>query len=160
MKMTPFLSAAALTSKFPSLFTAPPKPLTGLYFAASWCPDCSVPTPLLKEVHAKTTNDWNVVYVASDKSDAQVQAFVGDSTFEQIPFANVEERSELKRHFGACAGMEVGLLGMSREDRKFGVPTLIVLETATGNVISTDGVGEIMKNKEAAVEKWKEQLSK
>eukprot|EP00545_Synedropsis_sp_CCMP1620_P012753 CAMPEP_0119005688 /NCGR_PEP_ID=MMETSP1176-20130426/1869_1 /TAXON_ID=265551 /ORGANISM="Synedropsis recta cf, Strain CCMP1620" /LENGTH=154 /DNA_ID=CAMNT_0006957525 /DNA_START=55 /DNA_END=516 /DNA_ORIENTATION=+ len=154
--MAPFLNAAALASKFPSLFSisSNSKPLTALYFSASWCPDCNIPTPILKQVHASTCGDWNVVYVASDSNDAQVQAFVGDSTFQQIPYQNVDERSNLKRHFGACAAKEVDLLGMTPAERKFGVPTLIVLETATGRIISTDGVTEIMTQKEGAVEQW------
>ena len=77
-----------------------------------------------------------------------------------VPFENVDERSNLKRHFGACAAKEVSVLEMSPEDRKSGIPTLILLQKATGKLLTRDGVDDMMADPigAAAVQKWKEML--
>jgi nucleoredoxin len=142
------LSGAALSSKFPSVPVT--KPLLGLYFAASWCPDCTGVTPAVAAFDKAQTPDWNLVYISSDRTAEQMTSNV-PTEFLTVPFENVEERTELKRHFGACAGSETGPLSVQR---KFGLPTLLVIETATGKVISTDGVGDIRKG-DAALDYWK-----
>jgi thiol-disulfide isomerase/thioredoxin len=129
------------------------KPLVGLYFAASWCPDCADVTPAVANVAKAMDEIWNVVYIASDSTKTQMESYVPTS-FIPLPFENEQERSKIKKHFGVCAAKEIATLGMSPVDRKSGIPTLIVLETSTGKVISTKGVEEIMELKEQALKRW------
>lgn len=144
----PVLDAEALSSKFPSLPLS--KPLTGLYFAASWCPDCTPVTPKVAQAHQATSEAWNVVYIGSESTPEQVATV--PTTFTIVPLEKEQERSDLKRHFGACASREAEPLQVNR---KFGLPTLIILSTATGEVITTEGVEEIQASGATAVEKWK-----
>ena len=151
------LNAAALSHRFPSL-AAPLQsstPLLGLYFASSWCSDCTAVTPSVDAFAAASKDSVQVIYVSSDASETQMKQTV-PSSFGFVPFDCVEERDNLKRHFGVCAAKEREALGLSPEERKFGIPTLIVLERATGKVLTTEGVEDIVNsNGESAVKKWK-----
>jgi len=142
------LDSTALSTEFPSwrVLSRVEKKLVGLYFAASWCPDCTGVTPVVDEVFRSAVNDglMDLVYVASDTTEEQMKGYV-PSGWSAVPFEAEEERSKLKRHFGCCASKEVGPLGMKPEDRKFGIPTLILLDASSGKVVSTDGVNDVMK---------------
>mmetsp|Transcript_15316 Transcript_15316/g.20193 ORF Transcript_15316/g.20193 Transcript_15316/m.20193 type:complete len:157 (-) Transcript_15316:430-900(-) len=139
------MDAAALASKFPSLSgpLSSSAPLLGLYFAASWCPDCTEVTPAVHKIYESQGESnkkvLDLVYVASDSTADQMKNYV-PSQWDVIPFDQVEERSNLKRHFGACAGKETQALGV---DRKYGIPTLIILDSSTGRVITTSGVEDV-----------------
>ena len=152
------VSMATILTKFPSLQPAATKPLLGLYFAASWCPDCSGTTPLVGELAAANTDSLAVVYVASDHTPEQMSSYVPKS-LAFVPFEKEQERADLKRHFGACGFKELAALGMTGADRKHGLPTLIILDPATDNIITTDGVNALSgSEKDSAVSGWLKQL--
>lgn len=157
---TSWTNIEELSSRFPllSLGKDSSVPFLGLYFAASWCPDVQAATPAVDEFAAANKKDVTVAYVSSDTTKGQMQEYV-PSSMAIVPFENEEDRSKLKRHFGVCAAKEREPLGMTPEQRKFGIPTLIVLEKATGKIITTDGVDDIVKgNGESVVEKWRAML--
>ena len=160
------LTSAALSAKFPSLAkylppSSPIPPLLGLYFAASWCPDCAPVTPKMRQVLVSQKTDLEsplvqLLYVPSDQSAAQMNDYVGDS-FPCFPFDKVEELAELKRHFGTCAAKEMHTLGITSSQRRHGIPTLILLESATGRVLTEDGINDVFQN-ENVIEKWESML--
>jgi thiol-disulfide isomerase/thioredoxin len=52
--------------------------ILGLYFSASWCPPCHAFTPILAEWYTnlkKTRNDFEIVFVSSDKSEQEFQSY-------------------------------------------------------------------------------------
>lgn len=152
------LNTSELSDRFPSLPLQSGAPLLGLYFAASWCPDCRDVTPAIDVFAFANKKDVQVVYISSDTLEAQMKEYV-PSSFSVVPFDYEEERADLKRHFGACAAKERGPLGMTPEERKFGIPTLIILERATGTVVTSGGVDDIMGSSgESVVGKWKSVL--
>jgi nucleoredoxin len=135
-----------LTTSFPSLSASiSSSKVLGLYFGSSWCPDCTPITPALKKVfESQPADKFSVVYVSSDRSNEEMM-----NTFEKnhgkwgvIPFES-EERSGLKKKFGVCAGAEVIKLGMLGK-RKYGIPTLVLIDCDTQEVISFNGVQDIM----------------
>lgn len=72
--------------------------------------------------------------------------------WDVVPFDS-EERASLKQKFGACAGREapeLGLLGPGR--RKYGIPTLILIDCKTEEVLSFDGVQDVMSGE--LLKKW------
>lgn len=150
------LTLKELSSRFPSLpLENPSAPFLGLYFSAAWCPDCVAATPAVGDFCAANTSDVKVMYVASESSEEEMKAFC-PSSMGVVPFDNQEERADLKRHFGACAAKEREPLGMTPEERKHGIPTLVILDTATGKIVTADGVNDIEKsNGDSVVEKWK-----
>ena len=168
-----FLTMNALSTKFPSL--AQPmasSKVMGLYFAASWCPDCTGVTPIINTMFKVATsssssldhnnnnnlhndNDTDIhslsmVYISSDTTEAQMTKYVPNG-WATVPFAHVEERTGLKRDFGTCSGSEAGPLKVSR---KFGIPTLIVIQSDTGKILTTKGVDDVMKDTNGALVKW------
>lgn len=127
----------------------------GILFAAGWCDDCQEFVPLLEQF-----NDLNqlgpdggsgraslaVVYVSSDRTRQEMARFKPYGWWE-VPFERVQERAQLKRHFGACAKKELddSDLGMGPEDRRHGIPTLVLVEQLTGRVVSEDGVDRVAR---------------
>lgn len=141
--------------------------LLGVYFASSWCPDCTPVTPRLSLLHAETTTTTfkdesaesanteksllNVVYVSSDTNANQMERCMKGVSFSAnaVPFAAVNERTELKRLFGACAGREARDLGMDASGghaKRFGIPTLIIVDCATGSIVTENGVSDVMND--------------
>ena len=148
-----------LASRFPSLpLESSSVPFLGLYFAASWCSDVQKATPAVDKFCSEHKDNVHVVYVASDTTEQEMKDFV-PSCMSAIPFDCTDERANLKRRFGTCAGKEREQLGITTEERKHGIPTLIILDTSTGNTVTADGVDDIVgSNGDSVVEKWKAML--
>jgi thiol-disulfide isomerase/thioredoxin len=158
------MSAQSLANRFPSLteFSEKQKPvkIVGLLFSAGWCPDCQKDVPKVETVvQAAKANDASnlaIYYVSSDRSAEEMMKSCNHSVFQSIPYENGLERSALKRHFKTCAAVERQEVGV--EDRQFGVPTLILLDQASGRVLTTDGVSDCVRHvdtPEKAMDKWK-----
>jgi thiol-disulfide isomerase/thioredoxin len=158
------VSNVILSNEFPSLSQSLSQaPILGLYFAASWCGDCDAVTPALAKVIASQKKDEelvHIVYVSSDNSVKQMAVYKPEQ-FSEVPWEAEEERSGLKRLFGTCAGKERASLGMAPIDRKHGTPTLILLDTKSGSILTESGVEQVetMKSVESVLEEWKSMLS-
>ena len=138
-------------------------PILGLLFAASWCPDCNasgVVSTVGRVLAAAEQHAVDIVYVSSDISEAELLQFKPPS-MRHVPFDNVELRTALKRQFRTCANREVGevMLG-THIQRLHGIPTLILLDTATGKVLTTNGVEDVMNadSPSQVLRKWKGML--
>jgi len=119
--------------------------VVALYFAAGWCPDCSKEvTPAIGKISEAAVADdikCKIVWIGSDNSEQEiVDSIPNNSTIDHVPFDNVEERANMKRHFGVCASKEREQLGMSTEQRKHGLPTLIVIDARTQRILTENGV--------------------
>lgn len=68
-----------------------------------------------------------------------------------VPFDS-PERNELKKKFGVCAGKEMAELGMIGGARKYGIPTLILINCENEEVLSFDGVNDVMSGE--LLKKW------
>ena len=134
-----------------------------LYFASSWCPDCVASKPFVSAIfktQAKGEKLFDLVYISSDNSSDQMRSEI-EPNWDAVPFENVGERSDLKKYFGVCAYKEMGELGITSEQRKGGIPTLILLEKKTCRVISGDAIPDIMGDKKVddPLSLWKSLLS-
>jgi thiol-disulfide isomerase/thioredoxin len=157
------VSDAILANKFPSVSQSLSRaPILGLYFAASWCGDCGAVTPALAKVIAiqkKGEELVHIVYVSSDTS-AEEMAVYKPKQFSAVPWEAEQERSNIKRFFGTCTGKERESLGISQTDRKHGTPTLILLDTQSGSILTESGVEQVesMKSAKSVLEEWKSML--
>jgi hypothetical protein len=150
-------------AQFPSLqYALSNSFLVGLYFAASWCPMSTPVTNLLDELFrdilVKPTGDsltggLSIVYVSSDQSQEQFDHYIKPN-WMSVPFENVQERSDLKRHFATCAKREMEELGMQTRDRE--IPSLIILAADTRQVLTYSGVQDIQERGVAAIDHWLE----
>jgi hypothetical protein len=93
------------------------------------------------------------VYVSSDNSGQQMMDVYNNQhgKWGMIPFDNYEERSNIKKHFGVCAGKEAIGLGMMTT-RKYGIPTLILIDCSTQEILTYDGVADVMNG--SLLQKW------
>mmetsp|Transcript_25803 Transcript_25803/g.60496 ORF Transcript_25803/g.60496 Transcript_25803/m.60496 type:complete len:95 (+) Transcript_25803:478-762(+) len=84
-----------------------------------------------------------------------------ESGWDVIAFEKVEERSKLKKHFGVCAQKEMEELDISGEQRKGGIPTLILLEKNSCQVLRPDAIPDLMGDQKSdnPLELWKSLLS-
>jgi len=98
-------------------------------------------TPKLKQVYESNQGSLSVVYVSSDRSKEQMVKSMQQShgSWHSIPFENEQERAELKRHFNICAGSEREALGIA-PDKRIGIPSLVIVEKNTEEVLTLNGV--------------------
>jgi hypothetical protein len=73
-------------------------------------------------------------------------------TWNVIPFES-DDRDGLKQKFGICAMSEAMTLGLaSGGKRKFGIPTLVLVDCESEEVKSFDGVADLVSGD--AFQKW------
>ena len=114
--------AAALLAALPTETKAAGKPI-GLYFSAHWCPPCRGFTPKLAEMYeAGLKDNLSMLFVSSDRDLASFDEYAAEQPWPALPFAERDAKNALSK---AC-GVE-------------GIPTLVVIDAATGNIITTDG---------------------
>lgn len=148
--------------QFPSLaLPLSSSPLVGLYFASSWCPDCTPITPKLKLIYESQKEEeeraLEIVYISSDNTLDQFQSTLKNhhGAWSSVPFnESSQELSLIKSHFGVCAMKEMKDLKMKQSDRKFGIPTLILIDSQTQEVVSTQGVKDVEDIGLDCLKKW------
>jgi hypothetical protein len=140
-----------------SLLPGTTQPILGVLFAAAWCPDCTDVVPAIGKLLATIPNQSviEIYYVSSDTNESELHHFVPKS-IRVIPFGGhgAQQRADLKRHFQVCAQKEMHDLGIAV--RKSGIPTLLLIETATGRILTEQGVEDVMHAKcaESVFRKW------
>lgn len=79
-----------------------------LYFSAHWCPPCRGFTPKLAATYksmksqvqaGKRKDDFEVVFVSSDKNDAAFEEYYGEMPWLALPYANREGKKQLNSIF-------------------------------------------------------------
>mmetsp|Transcript_26453 Transcript_26453/g.58000 ORF Transcript_26453/g.58000 Transcript_26453/m.58000 type:complete len:312 (+) Transcript_26453:120-1055(+) len=142
--------------------------IVGLYFAASWCRMSAPITEALDEAFSGKRNTLlypdevetydadaegrkplSIVYVSSDGSVDEMTEYIRGGWLS-VPYESIE-RTELKKHFRVCAKRELEELGF---ERKFEIPTLILIDGKTHGVISTNGVEDIKEYGDKALQHW------
>ena len=82
-------------------FSPKDTPFFGLYFSAHWCPPCRNFTPKLinfYEVANKTQKQIEIIFVTSDKNEAEFNEYFGSMPWLSIPFKD-ESIDNLKESF-------------------------------------------------------------
>ena len=82
-------------------FSPKDAPFFGLYFSAHWCPPCRNFTPKLKnfyEVVNKNQKQIEIIFVTSDKSEAEFNEYFGSMPWISLPFKD-ESIDNLKQTF-------------------------------------------------------------
>lgn len=135
--------------------------LVALYFAASWCPNSTPVTEMLEEYYSSVPNllyssgetiqkkELAIVHVSSDRSESAMENYLRPGMIA-VPFDS-SERTALKKHFSVCAKREQQELGI---ERKFEIPSLIILDAETHNIITTNGVQDLKEEGAKALDRW------
>ena len=112
--------------------------MVGFYFSAHWCPLCRGFTPSLVDFRDKNKEDFEVIFVSSDKSpDAQMD-YMKEMKMKwyTLPHRS-EEANKLSKKYGVS-----------------GIPALIIV-SPEGEIISKNGRSEVGSNPKGAIKNWK-----
>jgi len=91
----------------------------GLYFSAHWCPPCRAFTPELAQFYQKMKSKLEIVFVSSDKDEAQWAEYYHSMPWLALPYNDRDRKNDVSQKYGVR-----------------GIPTLVLLDSATGEVIS------------------------
>ena len=109
----------------------------GFYFSAHWCPPCRAFTPNLVKFRDSNKNDFEVVFVSSDKSPEAQMGYMKETGMKwyTLPHRS-SEGSALKQQFGVR-----------------GIPALIIV-SPDGKTITKNGRGDVSSNPKGAIKAW------
>ncbi|XP_076367262.1 nucleoredoxin-like isoform X1 [Tachypleus tridentatus] len=104
-----------------------PGKVIGLYFSAHWCPPCRAFTPDLINFYNNFNSSikkgsFSIVFVSSDEDEEKFEEYFKDMPWHAVPFGEKERKTDLFRLF-----------------RVHSIPTLVLLDGASGEVITTHG---------------------
>ena len=106
--------------------------VVGLYFSAHWCPPCRGFTPVLAQSYqtiVKAGKSFQIVFISSDRSDADFKEYFKEMPWLALPFSERDLKGSLSGKYGVN-----------------GIPSLILLDGATGEIITKDGRSVIMQD--------------
>lgn len=112
--------------------------IVGLYFSAHWCGPCRAFTPELVKLRNRNDEDFEVVFVSSDRSADDQAEYMKDfgMKWPAIPFDSAK-RGELSSKFGIS-----------------GIPSLVIVDSK-GSLITKDGRSDAVQNPRKALRGWK-----
>lgn len=99
--------------------------IVGLYFSAHWCGPCQSFTPELIEFYEDINKEgkrFEVVFVSSDNDAGGMSKYYAMMPWLAVPFERRDIKAELSSRF-----------------KVRGIPTLVIVDGATGNLITVDG---------------------
>jgi len=118
------------------------KDAVALYFSAHWCGPCRGFTPQLAAQYKKLTGElgksFEVVFVSSDKDQASFDEYYAEQPWLALPF----EARDLKA-------------SLSKKYKVQGIPTLVIVDGKTGELITRDGRSAVMQDPSGAAFPWK-----
>ena len=109
----------------------------GFYFSAHWCPPCRAFTPNLVKFRDSNKDDFEVVFVSSDKSPEAQMGYMKETGMKwyTLPHRS-SEGNALKQKFGVR-----------------GIPALIIV-SPDGATITKNGRGDVSSNPKGAIDSW------
>lgn len=119
-----------------------------LYFSAHWCPPCRGFTPLLKKWYTKNKPSLNggdrqfeCVFVSSDQDESTGNSYFKDDhgDYLKLDYSQRDLKSTISDHFGVR-----------------GIPSLCVVDLATGRTITDKGRGGVSEDTDAKDFPWAE----
>ena len=117
------------------------KQAVALYFSAHWCPPCRGFTPKLAQIYkglVAAGKSFEIVFVSSDREEPDFDSYFGEQPWLALPYAERKLKAALGKKY------EVS-----------GIPSLIILDGETGEVITKDGREAVMEDPEGERFPWK-----
>jgi nucleoredoxin len=116
------------------------KRAVALYFSAHWCPPCRGFTPKLAEFYNAKLKDLGleVVFVSSDRDEAAFTEYANEQPWLALPYD--------KRDLKTC---------LSKRFKVSGIPTLVILDGTTGEVVTKDGREAVSEDPTGVNFPWK-----
>mmetsp|Transcript_3936 Transcript_3936/g.7507 ORF Transcript_3936/g.7507 Transcript_3936/m.7507 type:complete len:418 (-) Transcript_3936:522-1775(-) len=85
-----------------------------LYFSAHWCPPCKAFTPVLSKAYTKLKaerDDFELVFVSSDRSEEDFKEYFGEMTFCALPFEHRAAKQALSKKYDVQGIPRILMLG-------------------------------------------------
>ena len=109
----------------------------GIYFSAHWCPPCRTFTPNLVKFRDKNKNNFEVIFVSSDRSpDAQLD-YMAEAGMKWYTL----------RHRSAEAN------ALAKKFQVRGIPSLVIV-SEDGKTITKNGRVDVSSNPNGALKSW------
>jgi thiol-disulfide isomerase/thioredoxin len=100
-----------------------------LYFSAHWCPPCRRFTPKLAAHYLeKKYKNVDVIFISSDKSESEFKEYLSEMPWSALPYQERELKATLSKLFNVS-----------------GIPSLILIDPASGKVIDEDACDSIFE---------------
>lgn len=94
----------------------------GIYYSAHWCPPCKKFTPVLVDFRNKYADQFEVVFVSSDRDDAAMKKYIEEA---KMPWLTVTREGKVAE-------------ALDEKYEVTGIPTLVILK-ADGSLLTRDG---------------------
>jgi len=116
------------------------KKAVALYFSAHWCPPCRGFTPKLGQMYKDALREkgLEIIFVSSDRDEAAFNDYYAEQPWLALPYEARELKAKLSKKF-----------------KVNGIPSLVVLDGATGETITTDGRSAVMDDPTGEKLPWK-----
>ncbi|XP_068230508.1 nucleoredoxin-like [Palaemon carinicauda] len=119
-----------------------PDKIIALYFSAHWCPPCRAFTPQLvsfyQHVKENTKHQLEIVLVSSDHEEEAFNHYFGDMPWLALPFSDTKRKIRLSRQY-----------------RVTGIPSLVLINSRSGRVITKNGREMVTRDPEALTFPWR-----
>ncbi len=103
-------------------------------------------TGALVSSHSNYKDDLSVVFVSCDHSEGEMKQFIAGKGFLHVPY-NLASRNArwtpLRREIQEAAGVSM-------------LPTLVILDGASGKILTSWGRAAVTRNFDNCVKEWKE----
>jgi len=105
-----------------------------------WCPPCKAFTPMLAKAYTDhlKAKGLEVVFVSSDRDEESFKAYFGEMPWLALPYSARDLKGKLSKKF-----------------KVNGIPSLVILDAATGETITTDGREAVSADWEGKDFPWK-----
>jgi ubiquitin len=116
------------------------KKVVAIYFSAHWCPPCRGFTPTLSEFYKKADeNELEIIFVSSDSDESSFDDYFGSMPWSALPYSDRDRKGALASKYGVR-----------------GIPSLIVLDGATGETLVANGRMDVVNAADTAscIAKW------
>lgn len=111
--------------------------LVGLYFSAQWCPPCRAFTPSLVEFRDRNHEDFEVVFVSSDRTQEAQFTYMRTYGMQWPAVPYGPELAPLGERYGVQ-----------------GIPTLVILGP-DGRTLTATGRADVQADPSGAIAKWR-----
>lgn len=116
------------------------KKVVAIYFSAHWCPPCRGFTPKLAEYYTADlkAKDMEIVFASSDSDEEAFKSYFKEMPWLALPYGEREMKEKLSKKF-----------------KVKGIPSFVILDGATGDLITTDGRSKVMEDPKGEDLPWK-----
>jgi len=109
----------------------------GFYFSAHWCPPCRTFTPSLVEFRDDNKDDFEIVFVSSDRSPQAQMDYMKEANMKWL---TLPHRSKEGNQLAGKYGIR-------------GIPALVIV-SPDGETITKNGRGDVSANPKGALASW------